>query len=186
MIKQTAYSRAVSDWLAEAHPNPAQAKAEWGDPRRGHLALIPTGRTFDTVRVSAGIVHATVDAEDEASVAAFLSALVDGPVIHDAYSSAGAYYFLVPLGSCAHHLADAAQLLAPGTTWLGVPEPTRTARPGAYWVLPPRQRDDLCIPGYVDQLIQAGRRKLAEPPVAGPGMEGGVQECREPQEGGIH
>ncbi|MFI1170738.1 hypothetical protein [Streptomyces melanogenes] len=185
MIKETDYSRAVSDWLADAHPNPAQAKAEWGDPRRGRVALIPSGRAFDTIRVSTSIVHAAVGATSEGEVAAFLSALVDGPIIHDAYSATGAYgvyYFLVPLGFCAHHLADDAQLLT-SDTWLGVPEPTRTARPGPFWVLAPRQRDDFCIPGYVDQLIRAGRRKLAERPVVVPGMEGRGQKSRELQEG---
>lgn len=177
MIDQAAYSRGldVSDWLASAHPIPGQAKAEWGEPRKGRIALIPSGRAFDTVRVAATVVHAAVGTSDEAAVAAFLSALIDGPVIHDAYcatGSYGAYYFLVPLGSCAHHHADDAQLLT-SDTWLGVPEPTRTARPGAFWVLAPRQRGDLCIPGYVDQLIRAGRRNLAE--AAGAVQEGGTQ-----------
>ncbi|MFK8911290.1 DUF6415 family natural product biosynthesis protein [Streptomyces sp. YS-3] len=181
MIDHVARNRAaaVSDWLGAAHPNPGQARAEWGDPRKGHIALLPTGQVFDTVRVAAKVVHAAAGAQDEASVAAFLGALLDGPVIHDAYSATGAsvYYFLVPLGSCAHHLADDARLLAPGT-WVGVPEPTRTARPGSFWILPPRQRDDLCIPGYVDQLIRAGRRALAAPPPEVPGMDRIVHECR--------
>ncbi|WP_369383957.1 hypothetical protein [Streptomyces sp. cg36] len=164
MTGQVAYSRGlgVANWLASAHPDPEQAKAEWGDPRKGHVALIPTGRIFDAVRVAAKVVHAAVGDTDDARVAAFLSALVDGPVIHDAYSASIAYCFLVPLGSCAHHRADDAHRLVPGTTWLGVPEAARTARPGAFWVLAPRQYDDLCIPGYVDQLIRAGRRNLAK------------------------
>lgn len=177
MIDQAAHVRVVADWLASAHPHPAQAAAEWGDPRRGHVALIPTGNVFDTVRVAASTVHAAAEAKDEAAVAAFLSALVDGPIIHDAYSSTLAYYFLVPLGSCTHHVAADAQHLAPGT-WLGVPDLSRTARPGPFWVLPPRGRDDLCIPGYVDQLIRAGRRRLAEAPPAVPGMERIEEECR--------
>ncbi|MEU1078609.1 hypothetical protein ABZ404_39130 [Streptomyces sp. NPDC005878] len=177
MIGHAARSAAASEWLAQAHPFPPQVKEEWSDPQRG-VALIPTGHTFDTVRVAAHLVHAAADSSNEAAVAGFLSALVDGPIIHDAYSATSAYYFLVPLGSCAHHLTPDAQLLAPGVTWLGVPHLSRTARPGSFWVLAPRQRDDLCIPGYVDQLIRAGRKRLAEPPPELPGMDRIEAECR--------
>ncbi|WP_369383028.1 DUF6415 family natural product biosynthesis protein [Streptomyces sp. cg36] len=157
MTDQTA---AITDWLASAHPAPPAARGEW---MMSGLAILPTGRAFDTVRISAAIVHAAAQSGDSDTVAAYLDHMMDGPVIHDAYNSGVWYYALVPLGTCTHHNTPDAQLLTPETTWLGVPAVHRTARPGAYWICPPRRREDFCVPAGVDGVIRLGRRRAAEP-----------------------
>ncbi|MFD9789454.1 DUF6415 family natural product biosynthesis protein [Streptomyces sp. NPDC059070] len=156
----TDQTTAITDWLASAHPAPPAARGEW---MIGGLAMLPTGRAFDTVRISAAIVHAAAQSGDSDTVAAYLGHMADGPVIHDAYDAGVWYYALVPLGTCAHHDTPDAQLLTPETTWLGVPALHRTARPGAYWICPPRRREDYCVPAGVDGVIRLGRRRAAEP-----------------------
>ncbi|WP_399001975.1 DUF6415 family natural product biosynthesis protein [Streptomyces sp. CBMA152] len=71
-------------------------------------------------------------------------------------------------------------LLTPETTWLGIPELHRTAKPGAYWPIPPRRREDYCIPAGVDEVIRLGRRRAAESTVgapAGPCLDAIAEEC---------
>ncbi|MBD0746399.1 hypothetical protein [Streptomyces sp. CBMA152] len=164
--------RAVSDWLASAHTTPSTAWTEW---QQGGIAMLPTGRAFDAVRISAAIVHSAAQSRDSDTVGLYLGGVLDGPVIHDAYDTSVWYYALVPLGSCAHHDSpDDAQLLMPETTWLGVPAVHRIARPGAYWMHPPRHREDFCSPDGVDEVIRLGRQRaippLPRPPA--PGLRG--------------
>ncbi|MGP9017776.1 hypothetical protein ACT1U9_05120 [Streptomyces sp. BR1] len=158
MSADTDTDRAISDWLASAHPTPSTAWAEW---QEGGIAMLPTGRAFDAVRVSAEIIHAAAGSRDPRFVGAYLSNVMDGPVIHDAYDVRVRYYAMVPLGSCARHLTPDALLLTPRSTWLGVPAVHRTARPGAYWINPPVYQEYLCAPDGVDEVIALGRRNLA-------------------------
>ncbi|MFD9791300.1 DUF6415 family natural product biosynthesis protein [Streptomyces sp. NPDC059070] len=161
----TRRTTAITDWLASAHPAPATARGQW---TMDGLAMLPTGRAFDTVRISAEIVHAAAQSGDSDAVAAYLAHMVDGPVIHDAYAASVSYYVLVPLGSCSHLNTPDAQRLAPDTTWLGVPAVHRTERPGPYWICPPRRREDYCVPAGVDGVIRLGRRRAAAPQLTGP------------------
>lgn len=161
MIDQNA--RMISQWLASAHPTPSKAWKEW---QIGGIAMLPTGRAFDTVRISAAIVHAAAQSGDAGAVGAYLARVLDGPVIHDAYDASVWYYALVPLDTCTHHRAPDATLLGPDPTWLGVPAVHRTARPGVYWLLPPRRRADHCAPAGVDEVIHHGRHRVTE---RGPG-----------------
>ncbi|WP_369379256.1 DUF6415 family natural product biosynthesis protein [Streptomyces sp. cg36] len=171
-------TRSVSDWLASAHPTPATARQEW---TRHGLALLPTGRVFGAVRIGAAIIHAAAQSGDPGTVGAYLARTLGGPVIHDAYAASVSYYVLVPPGTCAHHNTPDAQLLTPGTTWLGVPAPHRTARPGPYWICPPRHREDHCPPTGIDAVIRLGRRRAAGPGVPDPvrpDLDGIALECR--------
>ncbi|MFG2147883.1 DUF6415 family natural product biosynthesis protein [Streptomyces sp. NPDC048696] len=143
--------------------------------------MLPTGRVFDTVRVSAAIVHAAAQSGDSGAVGAYLARVLDGPVIHDAYDTSVWYYALVPPGSCAHHRAPDATLLGPDPTWLGVPAVHRTARPGVYWLLPPRHRADHCAPAGVDEVIHHGRHRITEwgPGPGGPDLDTIERGCRD-------
>ncbi|MFD9790429.1 DUF6415 family natural product biosynthesis protein [Streptomyces sp. NPDC059070] len=166
----------VSQWLASAHPVPSAARQEWAV---GGLAMLPTGRAFDTVRIAAAIVHAAAQSGDAGAVGAYLARTLDGPVIHDAYAASVWYYALVPPGSRTHHDTPDAQLLTPETTWLGVPAPHRTTRPGPYWLHPPRHREDHCLPAGVDSVIRLGRRRAAGHAVAtGPDLTAIEGLCR--------
>ncbi|MFD9564849.1 DUF6415 family natural product biosynthesis protein [Streptomyces sp. NPDC059994] len=177
MNTATETERSISRWIASAHSTPSAAWLEW---EKGGMAMLPTGRAFDTVRISAEIIHATAQSGSPDVVGAYLSNILGGPVIHDAYDTSVWYYVLVPLGSCAHHDSPDAQLLTPEITWLGVPDVHRTARPGVYWLLPPRHPEDYCTPSGVDEVIRAGRQRIAEPAAApaGPDLDGIERGCR--------
>ncbi|MFF1480189.1 DUF6415 family natural product biosynthesis protein [Streptomyces sp. NPDC058301] len=149
---------AISQWLASAHPTPATACHEW---RFGGIAMLPSGRAFDTVRISAAIIHAAAQSGDSFAVSRYLEGVLNGPVIHDAYDTSVWYYVLVPLGSCAQHTAPDALRLTPDTTWMGVPEVHRTVRPGVYWLIPPQRREDYCDPDGVAEVIRLGRQRAA-------------------------
>ncbi|MBD0744979.1 hypothetical protein BG418_25360 [Streptomyces sp. CBMA152] len=144
--------------------------------------MLPTGRAFDTVRISAAIIHAAAQSGDSDTVAAYLGRVLDGPVINDAYDTSVWYYALVPLGSCTHHHAPDALRLTPDTTWLGVPAVHRTARPGAYWMHPPRHHEDFCVPEGVDEVISLGRQRAIRPRTpgpTGPELDSIAQACTE-------
>ncbi|MEU1075196.1 MULTISPECIES: hypothetical protein [unclassified Streptomyces] len=149
--------RAVTEWLASAHPVPAQARREFDVG----IALVPTGVRFDAVRLPAAVVHAAAGSEDPDAVAAFLArALGDGAVIHDAYGVGVWYYALVPPGTHSHWQVPGAECLGPGT-WLGVPRPDLTARPGPHWALPPGAVGTVCT---VDAVTDLGQDRLGGTP----------------------
>ncbi|MFK8910650.1 DUF6415 family natural product biosynthesis protein [Streptomyces sp. YS-3] len=171
----TEHSR-VAQWLASALDTPSKAWLEW---EQGGAAMLPTGRAFDAVRISAEIIHAVTQSGHPDAVRPCLDRLVDGPVIHDAYGAGVSYYALVPLGARIEHTGADAPVLAQGT-YLGVPDVHRTARPGMYWLLPPRGVGDLCTPTGVDRLIRLGRQRIEDPASgpAGPDLEAIEQRCR--------
>ncbi|WP_331723552.1 MULTISPECIES: hypothetical protein [unclassified Streptomyces] len=148
--------RAVSDWLAASLDNPAKAHREWDSG----VALLRTGLTFDAIRIPAPVIHAAAASEDPDTVSAFLADnLNQGAVIHDAYTVGVSYYALVPAGTHANWRTSGTPCLPPGT-WLGVPHPSRTARPGPYWALPPHSPGDLCTPLALVTLIAVGHIQL--------------------------
>ncbi|MFI1100992.1 DUF6415 family natural product biosynthesis protein [Streptomyces melanogenes] len=154
----------VSDWLASAHPTPEGAHHEW---KLSGIALIPTGRVFDVLRLPAAIVHRAVGSAVPELVRARLG---DGAVIHDAYEPGRWYYALVRPG------AQHAYRLDEGT-WLGIPEAGRTTRPGAYWIRPPRHPEDFCPMDGVAELIRRGGEGPT-PPRALPELDTIEQACR--------
>ncbi|MFC0844939.1 hypothetical protein ACFH04_14630 [Streptomyces noboritoensis] len=146
-------TRAITDWLASAHPVPAQAQREFAVG----IALVPTGEKFDAIRLPAPILHAAARTEDPDAVAAFLAkTLPGGAVIHDAYGVGVWYYALVPPGTYANWQAPDAECLRPGT-WLGVPRPDLTARPGPHWALPPHTAGSVCAAKAVADLVALGQ-----------------------------
>ncbi|GAA0616960.1 hypothetical protein [Streptomyces crystallinus] len=151
--------RAITDWLASAHPVPAQARREFAVG----IALVPTGDKFDAIRLPAPLVHAAVGSEDPDAVAAFLAKTLPGggAVIHDAYGVGVWYYALVPPGTHVDWRVPDVECLRPGT-WLGVPRVDLTARPGPHWTLPPREPGCVCAPHALTNLIALGHDKLRE------------------------
>ncbi|MFI1104653.1 hypothetical protein [Streptomyces melanogenes] len=154
-------TRAVTDWLASAHDVPAQARREFDVG----IALVPTGEKFDAIRLPAPIVHAAASSEDPDAVAAFLAEALPGggAVIHDAYGVGVWYYALVPPGTYANWRAPGGECLRPGT-WLGVPRPDLTARPGPYWALPPHTAGSVCAAKAVADLVILGQNRLHQTP----------------------
>ncbi|MEV6548960.1 DUF6415 family natural product biosynthesis protein [Streptomyces sp. NPDC051597] len=166
----------IAQWLASALDTPSKAWLGW---ERGGTAMPPTGRAFDAVRISAEIIHAVAQSGHPDVVRPCLDRLVDGPVIHDAYGVGVSYYVLVPVGARIEHTGTDAPVLAHGT-YVGVPDVHRTARPGPYWLLPPRGVGDLCTPTGVGRLIRLGRQRIDDPASgpAGPDLEAIEQRCR--------
>ncbi|WP_329402326.1 hypothetical protein [Streptomyces melanogenes] len=155
-------ARTVTDWLASAHPVPAQARREFD----AGIALVPTGEKFDAIRLPAPIVHAAARNEDPDAVAAFLArALPGGAVIHDAYDIGVWYYALVPAGTYADWRVPGVECLRPGT-WLGVPRVDLTAPPGPHWALPPDAVGSTCSARAVADLVEVGQARLRQMPTA--------------------
>lgn len=151
-------ARAVTEWLASAHDVPAQARREFDVG----VALVPTGTRFDAIRLPADVVHAAARSEDPDAVAVFLARILeDGAVIHDAYGVGVWYYALVPPGTYADWRVPGAECLRPGT-WLGVPRPDLTARPGPHWTLPPGAVGSVCSARAVADLVALGQAGLRE------------------------
>lgn len=159
MLTPAVTNRLIAEWLARAHPVPAQAWAEWENQ---DVALLPLGGLFTAFRLPGRIVHAALcrDAPDEVSRA--LQQWLRGPVIHDHRSTGATYYALTNWGAGVIHQLDQdpdVPCLGLGT-YLGVPRVDRQEPPGTYWVVPPRYDGDLCRPAAVRSLITAGRREL--------------------------
>ncbi|GGP59409.1 hypothetical protein [Streptomyces melanogenes] len=155
-------TRTVTDWLASAHPAPAQAQREFAVG----IALVPTGEKFDAIRLPAPVVHAAARAETPDAVATFLAeALPGGAVIHDAYGIGVWYYALVPPGTYANWQAPDVECLRPGT-WLGVPRVDLTAPPGPHWARPPDAVGSMCSAHAAADLVEVGQARLHQMPTA--------------------
>ncbi len=156
-----ATNRFISEWLARAHPVPAQARAEWSNQG---VALLPLGGRFAAVRMRADMVYAAVGSDDPDKAAAAMAELLAGPVIHDYRSTGATYYALIQAHAgmvWAHE--EVAPCLGQGT-YLGVPRIDRCEPPGTYWTVRPRYDGNLCRPCSVALLVQAGHERLAAEP----------------------
>jgi hypothetical protein len=156
--KQAALDRAITEWLARAHPVPQQARVEWS--HQG-VALLPLGRQFAAVRVAGSLVHAALRSDDPGAVADGLFLRLRGPVIHDHRTAGPTYYALIQWhAGLVWDYGETAPCLQ-GETYLGVPRIDRREPPGTYWAVAPRYEGDLCRPQAVRELIDAGRGQLA-------------------------
>jgi hypothetical protein len=167
MDTQAVLNRAITEWLARAHPVPEQAKAEWAGQG---VALLPLGHRFAAVRVTESLVHAALDSSDPDIVAEVLSLRLRGPVIHDHRSAGPTYYVLIHWhAGMVWEYGSSAPCLQ-GDTYLGVPHLDRREPPGTYWVVPPRYEGDLCMPQAVRELIDSAHRQLFQEhePLCGP------------------
>ncbi|AYN43819.1 hypothetical protein D9753_22415 [Streptomyces dangxiongensis] len=153
-------AEAIRAWLAGAHPT-AQVRLEWTTQR---LALVPLRDELGAVRIPGDILHAAVGTDDPRTVAATVRDQLHGPVIHDVRTALGpTYWALVPYRGHAHWGGAAdTPLLGPGT-YLGVPDIGVTEPPGAYWVVQPYGRGNLCELPAVAAFIQRGRHAVEVP-----------------------
>jgi hypothetical protein len=145
---------AAADWLAHAHVTEGAAHSEWATHR---LAVLPLGVRFDAVRIPVEVLYAAILDVRPAGVSPLLEQLLGGPVIQDADRW---FYPLVPVGPAARWQFRAAAYLGKGA-WLGVPQVTLLAPPGAYWVVPVREPGRLCDLARVAELVSVGAARLA-------------------------
>ncbi|MEU9990300.1 hypothetical protein AB0E10_26565 [Streptomyces sp. NPDC048045] len=158
MDTQEALDRAISAWLARAHPTPERARAEWAIQG---VALLPLGDRFAAVRMPANVVHAAVASRDPDRVAVCLGVMLGGSIIYDRRVSGGTYYALIQgHAGLVWAYDDIATCLGHGT-YLGVPRLDQQQPPGTYWVIPPRYEGDLCAPRSIIPLVALGRSRLA-------------------------
>ncbi|MFJ1974691.1 hypothetical protein ACIO93_39375 [Streptomyces sp. NPDC087903] len=150
---------AITDWLAQAHPVPEQARTEWSNQG---VALLPLGRRFAAVRLSGALVHAALRSDHPEVVAEVLSGRLRGPVIHDHRATGPTYYALIQWHAGLVWDYNRSAPCLRDDTYLGVPRIDRREPPGTYWVVPPRYDGDLCRPQAVRDLIDAGHRQLIE------------------------
>ncbi|MFE3786875.1 hypothetical protein [Streptomyces goshikiensis] len=150
----------LAEWLADSHPNPPEAWAEWAT--RG-VAVVPLGTLFSAVRIPEAIAHAALESTDPKRVNKILAARLEGPIIHD---GRGRTYY--PLVRAEARLdwdtaAPGVEHLAPATL-LGVPAVAlREYTPATpiYWAVAgysPRH----CESAAVALLVRVGSARLEE------------------------
>ncbi|MFI6343994.1 hypothetical protein [Streptomyces sp. NPDC050560] len=152
--------RSAADWLASAHPRPAEAHRAWKQP--GGLAPLPCGVLFTAVRLPALLVHAATGTDDTDTLRIRLGDCLGGPVIHD--PARARYYPLVPTDTAKswRHTVAYIRCLEP-EQHLNMPAPTAT-QPTAqtpYWTVPPAKPHKLCDPEAVKDLTRHGQRQAA-------------------------
>ncbi|MFK4068104.1 hypothetical protein [Streptomyces sp. NPDC029674] len=146
---------AAFDWLARSQQEPRHALREWTE--RG-AALLPLGKKFNAVCLSAQIVHAGAGTDDLQMVTATLAELLCGPVIHN--NPQHMYYALVePCATARWNYPDEAPMLGSGQ-FLSVPASDLTGPVGLYWAVRPRIAGDLCPVPSVAALIEIGRSQM--------------------------
>ncbi|MFE7134293.1 hypothetical protein ACFVIM_25885 [Streptomyces sp. NPDC057638] len=146
-------AQACADWLASAHDHPTAVWDAWCEGP----AILPLGRLFDAIRISAATVHAAADATAHGEVAAVLARL-RGPVVRDPWQDR--YYALVPPQTTETWPTGYARCLGRGA-WLGVPVPGLDTRHGLIWRVPMPWPGVLCHPRDVADLVQAGHLRLS-------------------------
>ncbi|MFI6348918.1 hypothetical protein [Streptomyces sp. NPDC050560] len=153
-------SRPAADWLASAHPRPAQAHQAWERP--GGVAALPCGVVFTAVRLPALLVHAAVGTAVPHAVRARLGERLGGPVIHD--PAHARYHLLVPADTAKswHRTVAYVRCLEP-EDHLDTPAPGATQLSGQvpYWAVPPAKPHKLCAPEAVKALTRHGQRRAA-------------------------
>ncbi|MFE7135906.1 hypothetical protein ACFVIM_34150 [Streptomyces sp. NPDC057638] len=145
-------AEACADWLASAHDRPITVWDAWYEGP----AILPLGRLFDAIRITADTVHAAADATTHGGVTDLLSRL-HGPVISDPWRNR--YYALVPPQTTETWRTGYAQCLGRGA-WLGVPVPALDTQHGPHWRVQMPWPGALCQPRDVADLVQVGHLRL--------------------------
>ncbi|MGW2277424.1 hypothetical protein [Streptomyces sp. NPDC001770] len=144
---------AAARWLASAAPDPSACRREWERDPRG-IALLPTGRRWDVLILTARLGYPTLDV---------LTRLIDrpGPVLAD-FGDARMGFF-VPPGTASRWLGTGVRGLGAGT-WIVVPRPGQVAG-GVRWLVPPDGSGTLTDPVLLEfamheaaAVVAAGER----------------------------
>ncbi|MFD6434821.1 hypothetical protein [Streptomyces venezuelae] len=144
---------AAFDWLARAQDEPRQARREWAEQG---IALLPLGTRFNAVCLPAPLVYAAVGTSDLDIVAATLSELLGGPVIHSRVQHR--YHALVECSPTPRWMREygEAPMLGAGHH-LSVPASDLRGPTGLYWAVRPRIVGDLCPVQSVAALVHIAR-----------------------------
>lgn len=167
---------AVEHWLLAAHPEPEQARREWGEDG---VVLLPLGTLFSAVRIPRQLVVSASRLEETEDDSYLFDVMVDeflcevlheGPVICDQHRER--YYVLVPGSTPIRWQRAAAAWRTLGVdclgrdTHLGVPHLSanraRSDRGASYWAVPMPSPGVLCNPIDVARLVAVGKRRMAE------------------------
>ncbi|MEV5974369.1 hypothetical protein [Streptomyces sp. NPDC051921] len=151
-------ARAVVEWLASVAPDPEACRWEWERNPHG-VALLPAGRRWDVLILSAELGHPTLDV---------LTRLVDrpGPVLAD-FGDARMGFF-VPPGTAARWLGTGIRGAGAGT-WIVVPYPGRVVG-GVRWLVAPDATGTLTDTALLERAMHEAAGGLAR----GGGGIGGV------------
>lgn len=129
---------AAREWLAAADTDPAHAY-RWWESNPAATAILPLGRTFEAVEVGA-----------ERAEEVLRHPGITGPVLR--LVAGGHAYVLVPVGTSQAWTVSAA-LCLDEAHYLAVPDPSRVAPPGAYWVRPPDGSGTLTDPAVLAEVV---------------------------------
>lgn len=137
------------EWLASVAPDPDACQWEWERNPLG-IALLPAGRRWDVLILSADLGYPTLDV---------LTRLVDrtGPVLAD-FGDARMGFF-VPPGTVARWLGTGVRGVGDGT-WIVVPYPGR-AGGGVRWLVPPDGSGTLTDPALLEMAMHEAAAALA-------------------------
>lgn len=153
--------QAAADWLLSAAPDRTQAREEF--ETRG-ATWLPVGPLFAAVAVSAGLVHAALDAAGPRSAADSLAHVLNGgPLFYspEEQDEEAAYTALLPASTTRTWQVLATDCLAPGRPLL-VPAPGQPAQTDALGWVPPMDRPGLlCSPPLLAALVGVGRERAA-------------------------
>lgn len=146
----TAGTNGAVEWLAAASPDPETCRGEWEANPLG-VALLPAGRLWDVLIVSARLGHPALDV---------LTRCLDqlGPVLADFGDSR--IGFFVPPGTATRWLGTGVRCAGHGT-WVVVPYPGRVTG-GTRWIVPPDGRGTLNDPLVLELALHEAAAQIAE------------------------
>ncbi|MFG3050307.1 hypothetical protein ACGFZP_05035 [Kitasatospora sp. NPDC048239] len=139
---------AARAWLAASDPDTGHAYRWWEHNPDG-VAIMPCGRLFDVVEIYAPLTDRLLPHPS-----------VTGPVI--AFADTRKLYVLVPTGTADSWHDDSSQCLGDGH-YLAVPDPSRLAPLGAYWVQAPDGSGQLTTAAGLRSAIDEAVLLLAAP-----------------------
>ncbi|MFG2682517.1 hypothetical protein [Streptomyces sp. NPDC048392] len=146
---------AIEQWLLAAADDELTARQQW---RKGGIALLRCGKSFDAVRVPLVIVEAAAGMTEHIMIAAYLhEALLGGPAFVDASSNL-VYCLVVP--STGHWREPDTEYLG-ADSYLGVPVLRAPSSARSCWFLEPDWPGMVCRPDAVKQMVTFGRFRAA-------------------------
>lgn len=146
-IQQQRSEAVAAMWLAAVHSHPDRVVQEW---RHHDAAFLPTGRSWDVVKLSEAAVHAVTQGNAPDQLRAFFAEL---GLLGPAFVSHRRIYLLVPPGTAETWKAFNSECLGNGYL-LPVPRVTSVEGSDMHWLLPPDGTGELCSPAAVRALVE--------------------------------